>query len=54
MNIIKIRFLKKGVEVSVKGSPFTLIESKTFAKDLLAIWFIKPRDEGLANGLRGL
>jgi len=51
---IKIRFLSQGVEVSLKGAPFKMIKGESFAKELLAIWFINPRDEGLAKGLRGL
>lgn len=51
---IRIEFLSDGVNVSIKGKPAQMIKSKTFAKNLLSVWFINPRDKGLAKGMQGL
>ena len=51
---IRIQFLKSGVNISFNNSSYVLINNPNFARALLSIWFIKPRDEGLAKGLKGL
>ena len=50
---IVLTFLKDGVEVDVKNKQKGKIKSKRFAKDLLSIWFVNPRDENLMLGMLG-
>jgi hypothetical protein len=51
---IRLIFLKDAVKVSFNSADYTTIKSKSFSKRLLSIWFVKPRDKGLAKGLQGL
>lgn len=49
---VKIGFLDKGVQVTFNQEYKGLIGDKSFAKALLSIWFINPRDKGLRSTLR--
>lgn len=51
---IVLTFTESGVIVDVKNKQKGTIEGSDFAKALLSIWFVKPRDEGLMKGLLGL
>lgn len=42
------------VEVEIKGQVKGKIQNAEFAKSLLSVWFINPRDKGLSQGLLGL
>lgn len=53
-DLIVITFLADGVLVNVKGKPSEKIAGGDFSKELLNIWFTKPRDENLKSGLLGL
>ncbi len=50
---IYLRFLKEGVEYTIKGKNFGPIGGSDFSRALLSIWFINARDEGLRDGMLG-
>ncbi len=52
--VMSYTFTSKGVQPEVKGQKTALIEGADFAKALLSVWFVNPKDEQLSEGLLGL
>ncbi len=48
---IVVQFLSDGVILNIKGKTTPKIGNTDFSKGLLNVWFIKPQDEDLKNGL---
>ena len=54
-DVMNFTFTAEGsVEVEIKGQVKGKIQNAEFAKSLLSVWFINPRDKGLSQGLLGL
>lgn len=50
---IVVQFLTDGVVLTIKGNTTPKIGNADFAKGLLNVWFTKPQDENLRDGLLG-
>lgn len=50
---IVVQFLTDGVVLTIKGNATPKIGNADFAKGLLNVWFTKPQDENLRDGLLG-
>jgi hypothetical protein len=51
---IVLTFTDKGVEIDFANLKNGAIKGGDFARDLLSVWFINAKDEGLRDGLLGL
>lgn len=50
---IVVQFLTDGVVLTIKGKTTPKIGNADFSKGLLNVWFTKPQDENLRDGLLG-
>ncbi len=50
---IVVQFLTDGVVLTIKGKTTPKIGNADFSKGLLNVWFTKPQDENLREGLLG-
>jgi hypothetical protein len=51
---IVLTFTDKGVDIDFANLKSGTIKGGDFSKDLLSVWFINAKDEGLRDGLLGL